>query len=70
MSLVTAVLDDAAAAEEGRVHVVREAEGRAEVGEGRPRAGGRQNLARQEKKKENQRSEGDEGIRRWRAVAA
>ena len=54
MSLVTAVVDDAAAAEEGRVHVVREAEGRAEVGEGRPRAGGRQNLARQEKKKENQ----------------
>ena len=54
MSLVTAVVDDAAAAEEGRVHVVREAEGRAEVGEGRPRAGGRQDLARQEKKEKTE----------------
>ena len=61
MRLVAAVLDDSAAAEEGGVHVVREAEGRAEAAEVRPRAGGRMGLARQE---DEDGDKGDEGIQR------
>ena len=64
MRLVAAVLDDAAAAEEGRVHVVGEAEGRAEAAQVRPRAGGGLRLARMLKEDEDKGSGGevDQGI--------
>ena len=64
MRLVAAVLDDSAAAEEGGVHVVREAEGRAEAAEVRPRAGGRMGLAREEDDDYDDDDKGDEGIQR------
>ena len=65
LRLVAAVLDDAAAAEEGRVHVVGEAEGRAEAAQVRPRAGGGLCLARMVEDEEEKKGSGgevDQGI--------
>ena len=65
LRLVAAVLDHAAAAEEGRVHVVGEAEGRAEAAQVRPRAGGGLGLARMVEDEEEEKGSGgevDQGI--------
>ena len=62
LRLVAAVLDDAAAAEEGRVHVVGEAEGRAEAAQVRPRAGGGLGFTRLQDQEEGSGGEVDQGI--------
>ena len=68
LRLVAAVVDDAAARDEGGVHVVRQSEGRGEAAEVRPRTRGRQDLAREEKRSDEDDGK-EEGIRRSAAEA-